>query len=109
MPRRESPARSRDAHTTQGSTLPPELTAEQEERLSADDREGAPAPDAEAGTAKQHAVYQVSLAYNKMLSLPGMFAQGGRPWWTPIKVPNSDITVVLVRLPPQGAPSPRLA
>jgi hypothetical protein len=50
-------------------------------------------------------VYNVSLTYNKLLSLPsGWFSQGGRPWWTPLKLPDSDITIVLGALPlrPEG-------
>lgn len=41
-------------------------------------------------TTKQSLVYNVSLTYNKMLSLPGAYlSQGGRPWWTPLQLDSS--------------------
>ena len=50
--------------------------------------------------AKEQAVYSVSLQYNKMLSIgSGLFQQGGRPWWTPLKIPGSNLTIVLGALP----------
>jgi protein-tyrosine phosphatase len=57
------------------------------------------------GKAKEHVLYTVSLQYNKTLSLAGgVFEQGGRPWWTPVPIPNSSddvppLTLVLGALP----------
>ena len=42
---------------------------------------------------KQKAVYNVSLEFNKMLSLPGvtgLFQDEDRPWWTPLHLGPSD-------------------
>jgi atypical dual specificity phosphatase len=50
----------------------------------------AAAGDDAGGTAKEHAIYAVSLQFNKALSLAGgLFTQGGRPWWTPIPIPRT--------------------
>ena len=93
-----------------GSSPVPELTPDRESLLD-DSGEPAAADAADAsaggggeaddgsGTTKQTMVYNVSLTYNKLLSLPtGWFAQGGRPWWTPLKLPDGT-TIVLGALP----------
>jgi atypical dual specificity phosphatase len=48
-------------------------------------------------------VYNVSLTYNKFLSLPNAtFSQGGRPWWTPLVLPYGTIVLGALPLQPEG-------
>ena len=107
-----------DQRSIYGDTPPPMITVEREGSLAGADETAdelaaaAPAGDApaaaapagdEEGTTKQSLVYNVSLAYNKMLSLPNAtFSQGGRPWWTPLVLPYGTIVLGALPLRPEG-------
>ena len=107
-----------DGRSIYGDTPPPMITVEREGSLAGPDdtaeelAAAAPVGDAPAaaapasdgdGTTKQSLVYNVSLAYNKMLSLPNAtFSQGGRPWWTPLVLPYGTIVLGALPLRPEG-------